>query len=347
MSMKKSLLFIFGATLFASADLLAQPTLTASGSNMVVGDVFIWTTSNAVAQGNAGANQTWNLSSLSSSGTATNTAVTPGSTPYGSSFPSANVSIQAGGGTYTYYTTSASAFQYRGIAPSASIETNYSNPEDYMHYPFTYNDTYTDYFVGVTTNTASPYPNYRRGSTTVTADGYGTLTTPVGTFGGVLRVHFVQNYQDSSNVAGTDYITTYANDQYMWYLNGNHTSIASTFTLVTTFFGSPTTTSGAQYLNSVIVGVSENKDPGVAMAVYPNPATTSATIKVKLENNSAIEIKTLNSLGAQVLKTVLAEGMAGENELKLDIRNLPEGIYFAQVMLDGTLSSTRRFVISR
>jgi len=345
--MKKSLLLTFAATLFTSANLLAQPTLTASGSNMIVGDAFNWTNSAAIAPGNAGASQTWNLSSLSSTGTTTNVVVTPGSTPYGTSFPSANSSIQAGSNAYSYYTTSASAFQYLGIATSNGITTTYSNPEDYLHYPFTYTNTYTDYFIGVTTNTASPYNNYRRGSTTVTADGYGTLTTPAGTFGGVLRVHFVQNYQDSSNIGGTDYFTTYVNDQYMWYLNGNHATIASTFTLVTTFFGSPTTTSGAQYLNNVLVGISENKNPGVAVAVYPNPAITSTAIKVKLENNSPIEIKTINSLGAQVLKTMLAEGTVGENELKLDVSNLPEGIYFAQVYLDGTLNATRRFVIAR
>jgi len=345
--MKKSLLLTFTATLFASVNLLAQPTLTASGSNIVVGDVFIWANSNAVAQGNSGANQTWNLSSLSSTGTTTSTAVTPGSTPYGSSFPGSNVSVQGGSGAYTYYTTSSSLFQYWGIAPSASIKTIYSNPEDYMHYPFTYNDTYTDYFVGVTTNTASPYNNYRRGSTTVTADGYGTLTTPAGTFGGVLRVHFVQNYQDSSNIGGTDYFTTYVNDQYMWYLDGNHTAIASTFTLVTTFFGSPTTTSGAQYINNVIVGISENSNVEIPITLYPNPAAKEVAVKIQTESNSAIEIRLINSLGVEVSKTMFTNSMIGENELKLDIGNLPEGIYFAQINLDGTLTSTRKLVVSK
>jgi hypothetical protein len=344
--MKKSLHLFFGIALFASASLLAQPVLTATGCNPVAGNTQTLTNTNAISPGSAGANQTWNLGSLASTGTATTTYSNSASTPYGTTFPSANLSALAGT-VYAYYKTSATAFQYYGLNATSGTKTVYSDPEDYMHYPFSYTNSYTDNVVAVTTNTSSPNPTYRRGSTTVTADGYGTVTTPVGTFGGAMRVHFAQNYQDSANFGGTPFITTYVNDEYMWYLNGNHTAIAAVFTLTTTFGGSPSTTTGGSYLNNVIAGIEEQSDQLNSASLFPNPAVNTIHISGNFTEAQKVEIKLFNTLGAQVNSTVFAEGITGTYNFKLDVSTLPEGVYFAQIHLDGNLNTTRRFVVSR
>jgi hypothetical protein len=53
-----------------------------------------------------------------------------------------------------------------------------------------------------------------------------------------------------------------------------------------------------------------------------------------------------NSLG-MLTGTLSAEGLQGSNGYKFDVSTLPEGVYFAQVHLNGTLSTTRKFVVSR
>jgi hypothetical protein len=343
--MKKSLLLFFGIATFASASLLAQPILTAAACNPVSGNVENIVNSSALSPGSAGANQTWNLAAMSGTVTPT-TYTTPASTPYAAAFPSANLSTMAGANVYAYYKTSATAYQYYGLATTTNVKTIYSNPEDLIRFPFSYTNTYTDAYVAVTTNTASPN-SYRRGSTTVTADAYGTLTTPAGTFGGVMRVHFVQNYQDSANYSGTPFVTTYSNDEYMWYLNGNHIAIAAVFTLTTNFGGSPSVSSGGSYLNNVVVGIEEQSSQLNSVSVFPNPAINHVNLSVNLTESQKVDIKLFNSLGAQVNATVSAEGIVGANDFKIDLSTLPEGIYFAQIHLDGNLSTTRRFVVSK
>ncbi|MCC6702640.1 MAG: T9SS type A sorting domain-containing protein [Fluviicola sp.] len=41
------------------------------------------------------------------------------------------------------------------------------------------------------------------------------------------------------------------------------------------------------------------------------------------------------------------EGFQGTNTIQLDVATLPEGIYFASIVLDGTTAATKRFVVAK
>lgn len=340
--MKTSLRNLFlSAGLAVGFSALAQPTLTATGINPVVGDIFTQTSSTVgVNQGSSGAGQTWNLSSITGT-TGTYSMVAASSTTYSASFPGANLSET---GAVSYYKTSSTAWQIYGVVES-TVTISYSNPEDVLHYPFTFNNSYTDTWSSTFVNAGSTY--YRTGLDSIKADGYGTITTPIGTFNNALRVHFVQNYQDSTYI-GTPYVITYRNDEYMWYINGNHSAIAATytFTSASAFLGN-TTTYGSTYLSNVVAGIDEQSDIISSYNLFPNPASNSININLSLTENQAVELKLFNSLGAQVLASVNKEGMQGENNYKLDISTLPEGIYFVQLHLDGNLTSTKRFIVTK
>jgi hypothetical protein len=335
--MKKTTLFVFGAALLQVAIVSAQPTLTASGITPVVGDNIIMNTANYVNPGSAGANQTWNLSGMTATGSATYTGVTPASTPNGASFSASTVAFGSGN-SYTYYKGTSSAWQYYG-ADNGTLAMVYSNPEDFLHFPFTFNNTFTDAWATSFTNT---YTFYRTGSTTATADGYGTLTTPDGTFTGVTRVHFVQTYQDSANIMSMPYIITYQNDEYMWYLNGNHYPIATVYTL-TTSVSNPVT--GGSYTSNV-VGVHENSSL-TSLSFAPNPANDQVQFTFGLGNAQQVRIDMFNTAGQLVGAPVSASGNAGENVIRMDVAALPEGIYFATINLDGVPASTEKIVITR
>jgi|SRR6218665_460535 len=341
--MKKQLLniFSFSFVMLGSAA-LAQPTLTATGCNPVLGDGQTFTSTAYFAPGSAGAGQTWNFGSLTGTTGTPATVVTVASTPYAATFSgTSNIAINQGGGNYSFQKTSSTAYQNYGTVAGGTV-INYSNPEDYVHYPFTYNNSFVDYWAA--TFTSGGYNFFRRGHTTVTADAYGTLTTPMGTFSNVTRVHFVQDYQDSTNI-GVPYVITYLNDEYFWYVNGTHAQLAATYTFTSSASGTPTT--GGFYLSAVTASVNENSEFVSSLNLFPNPATNNITIDLNLTENKSVTTTLYNAVGQQVQTAVTTEGTTGSNIVAFDISELPQGIYFAQILVDGKIAGTKRFVVSK
>jgi len=230
--------------------------------------------------------------------------------------------------------------QLTGIVAGPPTVFTYSNFEDWMHFPFTYNNTYTDTWSA--TFVSGGYNFTRSGSTTVTADSYGTLITPNGTYTNVLRVHFVQVYQDSTYI-GTPYIITYNNDEYMWYKDGVHSALAAVFNL-TTSASAPS--SGGIYLTGS-VGINELPNYITSYSVFPNPAIDKITINFTLTENKKVDILLFNSLGQKMEINQNTNGFQGLNSVQLNVATLPKGIYFAQVLLDGNIAVTKRFVINK
>jgi len=316
--------------------IMAQPVLTATGINPLIGDVLLTNTTQYVNPGSAGASQTWNPG-FTSSGSSSSTGVAPSSTPYAASFPTASVAF--GPTTYVYYKTSSAAYQMNGVVNSSGTVIAYSNLEDLLRFPFAFNDTYTDSWAA--TFVQSTYTYYRTGNTTVTADGWGTLTTPDGTFSNVMRVHFVQVYQDSTNISSTPFVITYNNDEYMWYLNGNHTPIAATYTLNTSA-GGPFT--GGFYMGNV-VGV-EEQNAVTSLSLFPSPATDHINFNYTLTDSKDVTVSVFDATGKVVREAAQAQPMEGENTLTISVGDLSDGVYFATITAEGNLPVTRRFVVT-
>jgi hypothetical protein len=335
-NMKKTLLLLVSITTFASAS-IAQVTITATGANPVVGETFTLVNGSYVSPGNAGANQTWNLSSMSGTAGALDHIVAPSSTTYGASYPSANIAWNNFTNGVNYFKTSSSALQFYGVGSSSAVQT-YSNPEDFLHYPFSMSNTYTDPFIA--SYVSSGYTWYRKGNVTITADGYGTLITPSGTFSNVLRVHMVETYTDSAFI-GMPYVMNTSSDQYTWYRNGTHMMVANVFSI--NIMGN--TSTGGVYLTGS-VGVNENSLLS-SESLYPNPASESTTLEFVLTESKKVTIKICNELGQETEICQQIQGFQGENTTQFNLNDLAEGIYFARIIVDGNLISTKRFVVSR
>jgi hypothetical protein len=129
----------------------------------------------------------------------------------------------------------------------------------------------------------------------------------------------------------------------MYYLNGNHYPIASVFGLSVNG-GSPS--QQGSYLNNV-TGIDDLSGVLGSYSLYPNPASDNLNLDVNLITGKKVEVKLFNSMGAEVKESLIYEGYQGDNRYKIDVQNLPQGIYFSQIMLDGVLTSTRQFIISR
>lgn len=342
--MKKTLLNLVTASLVLIYSIsMAQPNLTATGINAVVGESFTLNsyTAVAVSPGSAGASQTWNLTSMSGTPLGLTSIVAASSTTYGSSFTNANIAWNTSGSGLSYFKTSSTAMQgYGTVTASGSVIMPYSNPEDYLHFPFNYNNTFSDTWA--TQFLSGGYTFYRTGTTTVTADGYGTLITPTATYTNVMRVHMVQDYRDSTYI-GMPYIITYNNDEYVWYKEGTHYQIATIYTL--------TSSSGGLYYGGSYVagstGIDNSSDFISSSSLFPNPATDKVTIDFTLTENKEVNVQMLNATGQQVIMNQNAKGNRGLNTIQLDVANLSEGIYFAKITLDGNIATTKRFVISK
>jgi hypothetical protein len=337
---KKLLSLITGSYLLIYSVSNAQPILTATGINPVIGDNFNNVSSNYISPGNSGANQTWDLSSLTYNPSANpENAVAASSTPYAANFPNANLAFTSMGNSYDYYKTSSTAFQNYGYSTSNSNILAYTDPEDILRFPFTYNNTYTDSWGG--TNTNGGQTDIAHGTTTVTADAYGTLITPAGTFANVLRLHVIIDQIDSTNNTPTFILHE---DLYEWYRNGIHNAlaIAGSYSFGS---GSPVPFSG--YLANPSVGVNDIENMISEYTISPNPASEQLTLNFALTENKNVNVKVINVLGQNIQMEQAAKGLQGANSIELNVAKLPEGIYFAQILLDGNVAGTRRFVVSK
>jgi hypothetical protein len=174
--MKKLLLL----SLIGCASLaIAQPVMQ---NIMPIGFTCTMSFGPAGSPGAGGANQTWNLSAIPATPSATMTIVSPGSTPCGSSFPSANWAQDISGAQYNYYASTSAQLEVLGeqFPSSCSGGITYTSPKTVLQFPFNYTNSFTDTY---STGTGT-------GTVTTTYDGYGTLITPSGTYTNVTRVTF-------------------------------------------------------------------------------------------------------------------------------------------------------------
>ncbi|MDF2449297.1 MAG: hypothetical protein K0R26_1801 [Bacteroidota bacterium] len=81
------------------------------------------------------------------------------------------------------------------------------------------------------------------------------------------------------------------------------------------------------------------------LSLYPNPASTNATINVVLKQDAKMEIAVLNTVG-QILYSSNVSGVKGSNLVDVDLTSLSAGMYFYQVKIDNT-SVTKKFTLSK
>lgn len=327
------------ALFLCSASIIAQPSLTASNMNPSAGEMFTYYSStNTASPGNAGANQTWNLTVLSSTASATSAFVSAASTPSGSSFPLATLSgTTSGSSNYSYFTPGSTGYYNYGQVVNGVV-MSYSDPETILSYPFNYNNTNTDGWACTFTNGSQIV---RTGSTTITADGYGTLITPAGTYSNVMRVHFVQAYKDSSMGV---IIFNYVNDEYMWYQPGIHQVLAYTYTF--TINGSTGGNLGG-YMATTPTGLNNFSPQIESLSLFPNPSTEAVTLSFNGTEAVMAEIQVCSVTGQKLKSISGIEISPGKNNVKVSTDDLPEGIYFMQIYVDGILSKNERFIVGK
>lgn len=75
------------------------------------------------------------------------------------------------------------------------------------------------------------------------------------------------------------------------------------------------------------------------LGVYPNPASTMATLEIDLKKNEMVDIVLVNSLGQTVSEPNSVLLNAGAHSVKIPVSQLANGLYTVKVTVDGTVSS--------
>lgn len=325
--MKKYLLNILFIAIAITT--FAQPTLTQSGCSPIIGDFFPVNTGNYVSPGSAGANQNWNLTSITPTSVTNYTAVTVASTPNGASFPNANICLFGGPSSYLYFNSTSSTYEFYGLNQNPSVHI-YSDPEDQLHFPFNYTDTYSDNLAAISNSST---PNFTRtGVVNVTYDGYGTLTLPNGVFSNVARVHRLRTFTD--NFASSAITFTY--NVYDWYMIGTHHPVATVFTASNSLGGNA---SYGYYLNNLTTDIGQNSFIENELNISPNPASEVLFIELT-GNESDVE---MYDVAGKIVRSNKIEGY-GSDKITLNVSDLENGVYFIKIS-SGSGAKNKKVII--
>lgn len=337
--------------LFSSFIAVAQPQLTADDLS-AVGDKKInyVADSTGIEPGPAGANMSWDFSTISRTGTndsSISEVVAASSTPYASDFPTATLAAQSvSGNSWAYYTTSSTQASMIGVVASASgttVKQKYTNPMLILQVPFTYNQSMSDDFEG--SYDASGVTIYVTGTSTSTADAYGTVIMPHRTFTNVLRVKNVSFTKDSFDLFGSWYVSTTEATSYSYVIPGRVAPVLTIMYTQSTTNGIPSDGIKTVTFNDVepLASVKPLSMLNADVNLYPNPASWNANLVVNAKENSTVEVSICNALGQKVADQN-ASLHVGQNSLALPVSSLKSGVYFVNIS-DGKGSLTKRLVI--
>ena len=104
---------------------------------------------------------------------------------------------------------------------------------------------------------------------------------------------------------------------------------------------------GMNGLINVTSVVSATTDPSLAAAtlnVYPNPSHGQVTVQVTQKAGAAYQLRLSNIIG-QSIRTVALKPELTNAGLPLDLSDLPTGIYFYSLLVDGKAVATKRLVL--
>ncbi|MHB8259873.1 MAG: T9SS type A sorting domain-containing protein [Bacteroidia bacterium] len=341
------------ATLAFAGKGLAQTAITLSSTylpqvgstyNMIADSMPTDMPTFTVSAGSASA-QTWSYTT--GFNTTFNSAiafVAPSGNPGASNFPSATLASNQGAGTWGYLTNGSNGLYLVGVDVTASgvtIAIPFSPAAAEIPIPFTYsNTTGLVVYTGTASATVSGMPVIikHRAFRAVTADAFGTITTPVATYSNTLRVYTHETYSDSVflNLGSPSfYQATYDTTiNYSWYQN-------ATNALVVSLNQKPSgLAKEIQYLAGSSANISSVKQNVSSINLYPNPAKDEINLSIsQFDHSKANSVEVYNTIGECVHRQTITSSNS-----QINVSNLAEGVYNISI-ISGEAMINKRLVI--
>lgn len=353
--MKKNYVSLLTACLFALGlnSAFAQSTTITSANLPTIGTTYNQVNDSTPAElpsftvsaGSASA-QTWNYTSeWVTIYASTSSFVTPSSLSGASNFPTANLG-ETNGGNSVFFTSGASGLSIIGVYGNLGgtfAAIPYTPSEVIIPTPFTYGNTTTNNFISsfsvATTYSGTPIAVQvkQHSFRTITADAFGSLTTPAGTYPSTLRIKTYQLNIDTdfiylgSSVSGTPFQTRTSRDSsivYEWLQNASPALL-----MEIDMSGDGSTVTGANYTGTSPVGIVSVPNSFAELSLYPNPTNTATKFSYQNKYASHVTIQ-LFDISGRMIGTLADENQnAGLQTLPIDTKTLglTSGLYFVRI----------------
>ena len=234
---------------------------------------------------------------------------------------------------YRFYKNSSSNFKDVGFAVtfnSIPLPIKFDNPDIIYDFPVNYGNADSSFsgfefglpdlgFIGIDRKRVN------------TADGWGTLITPYGTFE-ALRIKSEVFETDTIYIDSISFGTTIERNftEYKWMGNDMGMPI-----LQVTEEGLLVTVAYRDSIRNPITAIPETEMDGFSMNIYPNPASDMATISFSSKQTGMVNMAVFNMAGIKVKEVFNGALQTGNHKIKIDIGGIPDGIYLVQIVLPG------------
>lgn len=279
---------------------------------------------NGIFEGNAGANQSWNFTSLVLSTTPVTVTTSDPSTGLGNShFPGATT-LNVIDGAYIYSKEENNSYYAMGMYTEDALR-KYTDMQKVMQYPFAYNNSFTDTYRSVMTIDDMEMRSH--GTVTVTADAWGTIALPSGTYNNALRLKSVLNNTDTMVTSSGSFVFGSTTTTYSWYVSGVKVPVFSITYIVSDFANIKSVEYVTESSTSIInpIGIAEDYK---LEQNYPNPFNPSTTITFSIRKSDFTSLKVYDILGKEVATLVNGNLSAGTYSADFDASQLTSGVYF-------------------
>jgi Secretion system C-terminal sorting domain len=334
----KSLFCIFmNIIIFSSSGLYSQVTLNANNLPHV-GDIFInkLILDTTMSAGPSGANVTWNYAAFFiNSQTMNEYYVTPSSTPYPTLFPAANMAVNSyffsSSNGYDFYNVTSNSMQYLGFKDLYN-EIVITNAQNMLTVPLQYGQSVTNQPVTGTGLLGATLT----GTVSATADSYGTLTLDDGTIYNSLRVVYDFNLTSSFGGPGTE--TFYHIQKFTWYGG----AIRNPELQISILDITGASNSHMKFITRATIptGIEENGNLFTKFEILNNPVHAELELNIQMKRSANVKLEIIDVVG----KTWKNENVQSEklnHPVKIDVADLPCGIYFVSVSAMGSKQQQR------
>ncbi len=308
---------------------VAQPVLDFSTNGTVPGDAYVYQAGPWVDPGSAGADQTWDLTGLSTDSVINILFIDPVGTPDEASFPNATIAAEDQG-AYSYSEFNASGGYFHGLAPPGFSPIVYSDPMQMAAFPATIGTSWVDDFDAAYDIAGNAVT--RTGTITAMADAYGTLLMPGGTLTDVLRVSATETYTDDFGLGSSTFENIYTD----FLQAGTHYPIVHIFSITTSFFGNSTTITGAQWMNEVSTQIGSVSDLRDELSVR---AADQAIVVALPRMNEGSTLDLLNATGVVLQTQILGTAQGGV--VRFDAHGYASGVYMVRLTSDNSTAVGR------
>lgn len=345
--MKKFYSFLTLALTFTGGALVAQPTLTSAvipqvgyTYNMISDTDAVDLPTFTVSAG-SGTAQTWNYTAEFNIvyGQATS-FVAPSSGTGSSNFPNATVAVQQSNLTdWIYFLSNANGFYVDGIylnqtggvqAAVDLVPNSLFMPANNATYGFNNNTLSTATFT--TTAQGNTFQIRHRADRTVTADAFGSLTTPTATYPTTLRLKTFEASIDSIfiDVFGSWTLFSRQTDSstaYMWAQNSNDALVMQID------LDKANNVTKASYLQSFSFGIAQIDQNDKGYNLFPNPSNGVSYLTYTNESSGNVSLQVFDMNGRLVGNLLNEDQAIGKQKIRINVESLhlPKGLYFLQL----------------